>query len=108
MEKLKMNNFANVIECLNRGGHAGRMSWQGNKEIVKQIPQCISKDIVPRMTSLPDSIKPVIGTVGSGEISYHDQVLIITFTDDGNTPAAATYYIPTWEDIFAEDWFCEG
>ena len=64
MEKLKMNNFANVIECLNRGGHAKRMAWQGNKEIVKQVPQCISKDIVPRMTSLPDSIKPMIGTVG--------------------------------------------
>ena len=108
MEKLKMNNFANVIECLNRGGHAKRMVWQENREIVKQVPQCISKDIVPRMTSLPDSIKPMIGTVGSGEISYHDQVLSIVFTDDGKTPADATYYIPTWEDIFAEDWFCEG
>ena len=103
-----MNNFAKVIECLNKGGHASRMSWNGNMEIVKQIPQCIDKNIVPKMTSLPDSIKPKIGTVGNGEISYHDQVLIITFTDDGKTPATATYYIPTWEDIFAEDWFCEG
>lgn len=108
MNNLKMNNFAKVIECLNRGGHASRMGWNENRAIVKQIPQCINKDIVPKMTSLPDSIKPKIETVGNGKISYHDQVLIITFTDDGNTPATATYYIPTWEDIFAEDWFCEG
>lgn len=71
-----------------------------------QIPQCIAKDVVPKMTSLPESIKPKISTVGSGEISYHDQVIMITFTDDGKTPASATYYIPSWEDILAEDWSC--
>ena len=59
-----------------------------------QIPQCIAKDVVPKMTSLPAAIKPKISTVGSGEISYHDQVIMITFTDDGKTPASATYYIP--------------
>ena len=71
-----------------------------------QIPQCIAKDVVPKMTSLPAAIKPKISTVGSGEISYHDQVIMITFTDDGKTPASATYYIPSWEDILAEDWSC--
>ena len=50
-----------------------------------QIPQCIAKDVVPKMTSLPAAIKPKISTVGSGEISYHDQVLMITFTDDEKT-----------------------
>lgn len=99
-------NFFNVIECLMKGGSAGRASWTENKEIVMQIPQCIAKEIVPKMTSLPASIKPKIGTVGSGEIAYHDQVLMITFTDDEKTPASATYYIPTWEDILAEDWRC--
>ena len=66
----------------------------------------IAKDVVPKMTSLPAAIKPKISTVGSGEISYHDQVIMITFTDDGKTPASATYYIPSWEDILAEDWSC--
>lgn len=80
MEKLKMNNFANVIECLNRGGHAKRMAWQGNRKIVKQLPQCISKDIVPRMTSLPDSIKPVIGTVGSGSGGEFSDILFACVT----------------------------
>lgn len=101
-----MAKFKDVICCIKNGGTAWRMSWakEGDKEIMMQIPQCISKDIVPKMTSVQESIKPKISTVGSGEIEYHDQVIIITFTDDGKTPARATYYIPTWEDIFAEDW----
>ena len=101
-----MAKFAEVIECLNQGGYASRNTWLGNKKIVKQIPQCIDKVIVPKMTSLPMVAKQVIGSVGSGEISYHDQVIIISLPEDKNTPASATYYIPTWEDIFADDWCC--
>lgn len=99
-------NFSAVIECLKKGGYASRSTWHNNQEIVMQIPQCIAKDVVPKMTSLPEAIKPKISTVGSGEISYHDQVIMITFTDDDKTPASATYYIPSWEDILAEDWSC--
>lgn len=101
-----MAKFAEVIECLRYGGTATRHAWdvRGDMEVMMQIPQRISKDIVPKMTSVQEHIKPKISTVGSGEIEYHDQVIIITFTDDGQTPARATYYIPTWEDIFADDW----
>ena len=99
--------FSEVIQVLQHGGSAWRQSWEGDKEIVKQIPQCVSKEVVPKMTSLPSIIKPKINTVGNGEISYHDQVIIITFVDDEKTPASATYYVPTWEDIFAEDWTVE-
>jgi len=101
-----MAKFAQVIECLNNGGTAHRIAWEaeGDKEIMMQIPQRIAKDIVPKMTSVQDHIKTKLLTVGSGEIEYHDQVIIITFTDDGKTPARATYYSPTWEDIFADDW----
>lgn len=101
-----MAKFAEVIECLKNGGTAQRMAWDvnGDKEIMMQIPQRIAKDIVPKMTSVQEIVKPKIGTVGSGEIEYHHQVLIIEFKDDEKTPARATYYIPTWEDIMADDW----
>ena len=101
-----MAKFAEVIQCLRHGGTAARQAWDvsGNKEIMMQIPQRIAKDIVPKMTSVQEIVKPKIGTVGSGEIEYHDQVIIIEFVDDEKTPARATYYIPTWEDIFADDW----
>ncbi len=101
-----MAKFKEVIECLKNGGTAQRIAWDvnGDKEIMMQIPQRIAKDIVPKMTSVQDIVKPKIGTVGSGEIEYHHQVLIIEFKDDEKTPARATYYIPTWEDIMADDW----
>lgn len=100
-----MAKFKDVISCLKNGGTATRQAWNDkNIEVMMQIPQRIAKDIVPKMTSVQESIKPKISTVGSGEIEYHDQVLIITFVDDEKTPAKATYYVPSWEDIFAEDW----
>ena len=101
-----MAKFAEVIECLKNGGTAQRIAWDvnGDKEIMMQIPQRIAKDIVPKMTSVQNSIKPKLSTVGSGEIEYHHQVIIIEFKDDEKTPARATYYIPTWEDIMADDW----
>ena len=101
-----MAKFREVIECLKNGGTATRQAWDvlGNKEVMMQIPQRIAKDTVPKMTSVQDIVKPKINTVGSGEIEYRDQVLIIEFVDDEKTPARATYYTPTWEDIFADDW----
>jgi len=100
-----MEKFSKVISCLKNGGTATRQAWMSEgKEIMMQIPQRIAKDIVPKMTSVQPGIKPKISTVGSGEIEYHDQVIILTFVDDEKTPVRATYYVPTWEDIFADDW----
>ena len=100
--------FSEIVERLKNGETFCRGSWQGNKYIVHQIPQTVSKDIVPKMTSLPKSAKDILNTVGSGAISYHDQVLIIDNVDNSETDAKATYYIPTWEDIFASDWRFHG
>ena len=97
--------FSEIIDRLNEGEAFSRYSspaWAG-KFIVKQIPQTVPAEVVPRMTSLPDRAKAVIGTIGDGRISYHDQVLIIEVNDDCSK-SHATSYIPTWEDIFADDW----
>jgi hypothetical protein len=98
-------NFGEVIKELKKGcvytRHA-TVSWYG-KFIVMQIPQTIPADIVPKMTSLPDQVKGILGAMGDGSISYHDQVLIVE-ANDNCKKSHATYYIPTWEDLFAEDW----
>lgn len=78
-----MAKFKDVISCLKHGGTATRQAWNDkNIEVMMQIPQRIAKEIVPKMTSVQESIKPKISTVGNGEIEYRDQVLIITFVDD--------------------------
>lgn len=104
MNNLKMNNFAEVISCLKNGGNARRKVWKCEKQIVMQRPQYVKQDFVQNMQSIPSITKAMIGAYGNGAISYHDQVLIITFSDDRSQPATATSYMPTWEDIFAEDW----
>ena len=96
--------FKEILDRLQSGETFARASWDGNKYIVRQIPQVVPKEIVPKMTSLPDDAKRILSTVGSGAISYHDQVLIINNIDRPDVDATATYYVPTWEDIFAEDW----
>lgn len=105
--------FSEVIEGLKEGRSFTRGAWMAEaisnnpininvKHIVCQIPQTIPADIVPKMTSLPKAAKELCSYSGERTISYHDQVLCITAGP--STSATATYYIPTWEDIFAEDW----
>lgn len=103
-------NFGEIINELKSGKTVRRGTWWFDKFIVRQIPQTISPDIVPRMTSLPDMAKEHIkqsaldaSEPGGGSISYHDQVIIIS-VNPTTGDCTATYYIPTWEDIFAEDW----
>ncbi len=98
-----MAKFSEVIECLKNGGMAARPSWRGEQVITMQIPQCIGKDIVPKMTSLNSVIKDDIVNFSTGAIQYHDQVISVTYPSS-REPASATYYVPTWEDIFADDW----
>lgn len=97
--------FAEIIDGLKEGIAYRRYNkaefW--DRVVVMRIPQTVSKEVVPKMTSLPDSVKKAVGGIsGHGTITYHDQVLVMTMR--GNMPVSATSYVPTWEDIFAEDW----
>jgi len=97
--------FAEIIDGLKEGIAYRRYNkaefW--DKVIVMQIPQTVPEEVVPKMTSLPESVKKAVGRVGcGGTITYHDQVLVMTM--NGNKPVSATSYVPSWEDIFADDW----
>lgn len=91
--------FAEIIDRLDNGALCFREAW-GSKFIVKQIPQTVPAEVVPRMSSLPEAARRSLADAGDGSISYHDQVLIV----DLNDRTTATSYTPTWEDIFATDW----
>lgn len=93
--------FSECLEALRNGKRLVNASLSNRSAyIVRQIPQIIPADIVPNMTSLPDSAKEV---AKDAPIEYHDQVLLCEWdSDSGRT--RATSYIPTWEDIFREDW----
>ncbi len=96
--------FSEIISGLLEGQCFRRKHWK-NKVIVRQVPSTVPKEVVPKMTSLPPDIKSVLSMFkDSCSISYHDQVIILSNVDDSENEVTATYYIPTWEDIFANDW----
>lgn len=93
--------FSEVLEALRNGERLvnASLSMKG-AYIVRQVPQTVPQDIVPKMTSLPESAKEA---AKYGPIAYHDQVLLVEW-DNERGMSFATSYIPTWEDIFREDW----
>ena len=94
--------FAEVIEGLKSGQNFTRIYSPvlNGKFITMQIPADIPTDVIPKMTSLNDSTKAILGTVGDCQIHYRNQVLMVKIDGKENI---ATYYMPTWEDIFEDD-----
>lgn len=95
--------FAEVIKGLKNGQNFTRIFSPvlSGKFITMQIPTDIPTDVIPKMASLNDRAKDILGTVGDCQIHYRNQVLMVKIDGKENI---ATYYIPTWEDIFADDW----
>ena len=100
--------FGEALELLRDGYPVYRESWDGYTYVIKQVNSDITKDIVPKMQSLPNLAKNLILEGGDGSISYRQQCLIISFRNRENDGAMATNYIPDWIDMFAEDWKVYG
>ena len=66
--------------------------------ITCQVPAIINEDIIPKMTSLNDEIKDILLSTCK-RISYSKQMLKININI-----GEAEQYIPTAEDLFAQDW----
>lgn len=89
--------FTKIAEYLGQGSVVKRVAYT-NEVVFLQIPQSIKEDIVPKMTSLSTQAKDYIMQT-NGHIDYHDQAIKYNIET-----GAATYFIPTIEDINATDW----
>lgn len=96
--------FAEVIEGLKNGQNFTRLNSPllNGKFITMQIPADIPTDVIPGMQSLNDGAKAILRTVGDCQIHHRNQVLMVNQVDGEEN--IATYYVPTWEDIFSDDW----
>lgn len=91
--------FGIAILALKQGLAIRRKGWNGkNIYVVKQVPQSIPSDIIPKMNSLPQSAKDKI-LAGVGHIDYTSQCLIIN-----ETTGRADSWVPSISDVFADDW----
>lgn len=91
-------NFGNAIERVKTRSYiARRANWDDDMFIFAQIPANINEETIPKMQSLPEVVKREITEAGITSLSYQNQICKF---DNGNI----TYYTPTSNEIFADDW----
>lgn len=88
-----------AIEAANNYKRIQRYGWNGKGMFVfAQVPSVINADIIPKMTSLPQSVKDEFKRRGAESIKYSNQLAIVypDNTIHGWSPSPA--------DFLAEDW----
>ena len=91
-------NFEEAIERVKTRSYiARRANWDDDTFIFAQIPANINEETIPKMQSLPEVVKREITEAGITSLSYQNQICKF---DNGNI----TYYTPTGNEIFADDW----
>lgn len=91
-------NFGNAIERVKTRSYiARRANWDDDMFIFAQIPANINEETIPKMQSLPDVVKREIIESSFTSLDYQNQICKF---DNG----VITYYTPTDNEIFADDW----
>lgn len=91
-------NFGKAIERVKTRSYiARRANWNDDVFIFSQVPADINEETIPKMQSLPEVVKREITEAGITSLSYRNQICKF---DNGNI----TYYTPTGNEIFADDW----
>lgn len=91
-------DFGQAIEALKAGKRVAREGWNGKGLFIfMQVPAEINEEIVPKMQSLPQSVKDEFAKRG-GSIRYSNQMALV---DPNNS---ITGWAPSSTDTLAEDW----
>lgn len=91
-------NFGKAIERVKTRSYiARRANWDDDVFIFAQVPADINEETIPKMQSLSEVVKREITEAGITSLSYQNQICKF---DNGNI----TYYTPTGNEIFADDW----
>ena len=91
-------NFRKAIKRVKTRSYiARRANWDDNVFIFAQVPADINEETIPKMQSLPEVVKREITEAGITSLNYQNQICKF---NNGNI----TYYTPTGNEIFADDW----
>lgn len=98
-------NFGQALEAVKEGHRIARQGWNGKGMFVfMQVPAVINKEIVPKMQSLPQSVKDEFErrfndpTQQIDAIYYDNQMAIV------NTSNVINGWTPSIQDSLAQDW----
>lgn len=91
-------NFGEAIERVKTRSYIARhANWDDDMFIFAQVPADINEETIPKMQSLPEVVKREITEAGITSLSYQNQICKFDNSD-------ITYYTPTGDEIFANDW----
>ena len=91
-------NFGKAVERVKTRSYIARhTNWDDDAFIFAQVPADINEETIPKMQSLPEVVKREITEAGITSLSYQNQICKF---DNGYI----TYYTPTGNEIFADDW----
>jgi len=100
-------SFGTAIKALKQGKRACRKGWNGKGLFIfEQMPSSVPAEIVPVMTSLPQSVKNEFkkrfeadpDSSNNWGINYHNQIALVKPNNDING------WSPSTADALAEDW----
>ncbi len=97
-------DFGSAILATKRDNMIRRSGWPKGHFVFRQIPSIIKKDIVPKMQSLPDSVKAEFQKRFDDKNSQIDAIYYdnqLAYVGDSNLICS---YAPSPEDCLMEDW----
>jgi hypothetical protein len=101
-EKINGLSYGEAIKSLEQGRMLARVGWNGSGMFVfKQIPAEIGLDIIPKMQSVPTSVKDHM-IASSTTLKYTNQMAIV------NRDGRVDSWVASSSDTFANDWMIVG
>lgn len=90
--------FGAAVEALKQGKRVARSGWNGKGMFIfMQVPATIQSDVIPKMQSLPQSVKDEFANRGEG-IRYKNQLAMVY-------PDNTIYgWVASPSDVLEEDW----
>jgi len=95
---IENQNFGQAIEALKEGKRVARQGWNGKGMFIfQQVPSEINEEIVPKMQSLPQTVKDEFAKRG-GSIRYKNQLAMVY-------PDNTVYgWVASPSDVLENDW----
>lgn len=96
---MQLRDIGYAVAALKAGKRVTRKGWNGTGMFVfMQVPATIQSEIIPKMQSLPDSVKAEFARRGDSPISYCNQFALVKQDNTING------WAPSSADTLAEDW----
>ena len=100
-------DFEQILPHLKNGQRVSRTIWPEHTFIFRQVPSTIPADVIPKMQSLPQSVKDEFVFRFGDESFQIDRIYYSDQIAQVNVSNLIVGFSPSVSDIFATDWILE-